>query len=418
MADEVKTENAANAEIGNAKHKRSVAVLVGIGVFFAINFVLLISQPLSKVSPETLPSAHTWTFWAAKEFAAEKKAPDVVICGSSVLMHPIARVEAEHTGKNIDYVLNHQSSYVADKLAGILNKSGLSCFSFSLPGSMVSDDYMVMRALLSGPKKPAVVVLGLTLRDFIDSGVTCPGATPPFKYLKRYTNIDEFADLAMPQVWQRMDYWIGKLVYLNGRKMDLQTILSEGAKNTLTPLYTQCFAPCRLLEMDPTRNTPANLRGEMEPGMMIVGPNEVARYDDNTAEYRKRYKRNDPKMFEIQSKFLERLLSEAKQNGIRVVMVNIPVTEENHTLMPPLAYEKYQQRVKELATKWNVDYVDPAPSIKLSKADFYDSVHMNASGGRKLLDSFVNAVVTDKQCVSNLETRYQKNLAKRAENVY
>lgn len=384
------------------------ATLFGIVLFFVFNFVLLLWQPLSKVKPESLPSAHTWTYWASKEFLSQAHHSDVVICGSSVMMHPIARVEAEHSNKNVDYVLNHQSSYLADTLESSLDLKDLHCFSFALPGSMVSDDYMVVRSLLLGKNKPEVIVLGLTLRDFIDSGVTCPGATPPFRYLKRFTDIDDFVDLAMPQIWQRFDYFLGKFVYFNGKKMDLQTLLSDDAKRALEPIFKKYFADCRLVEMDPSRNTPANLRGEMEPGMMIVGPHEQARYDDNTAEYRKRYKRNDPKMFEIQSKFLERLLSEAAKNAVPVVMVNVPVTEQNHRLMPAGAYEKYLSRVRELATKYGVDFIDPSDKVKFEQADFYDSVHMNADGGRKLLDQFAAAICADPTCANSLTRARQK----------
>ncbi len=381
------------------------ATVLGLAVFFAFNFVILLWQPLSKVKPESLPSAHTWTYWATKEFLTQPKSPDVVICGSSVLMHPIARVEAVHKNKNLDYVLDHQSTYFADKLGQAIGQEGLSCFSFALPGSMISDNFMVVRGLLTGPRKPSVIVLGLTLRDFIDSGVTCPGATPPFRYLKRYANIDDVVDLAMPQVWQRFDYWLGKLIYLNGKKMDLQTLLADQTKNFLEPIYKKQFAPCRLVEMDPTRNTASNLRGEIEPGMMIVGPHEAPSYLDNTAEYRKRYKRNDPKMFEIQSTFLEKILAEAKENGVRVIMVNVPVTEQNHTLMPTGAFEKYQGRVKELASKWGVEYFDPANNVQFVQADFYDSVHMNADGGKKLLDQFVSAVQNDSRSLAALSQR-------------
>ena len=381
------------------------ATLTGIALFFAFNFVLLAWQPLSKVKPESLPSAHTWTYWATREFLAQKQAPDMVICGSSVLMHPIARVEAVHKNKNLDYVLDHQSTYFADKVEHVTGQKDLSCFSFALPGSMISDNFMVMRGLLTGPRKPSVVVLGLTLRDFIDSGVTCPGATPPFRYLKRYANIDDVVHLAMPQIWQRFDYWLGKLVYVNGKKMDMQTLLSEEVKNVLDPIYKKQFAECRLVEMDPTRNTPSNLRGEIEPGMMIVGPHEAASYLDNTAEYRKRYKRNDPKMFEIQSSFLEKLLAEAKANDVRVIMVNVPVSDQNHTLMPAGAYEKYLARTKDLATKWGVQYFDPSNNVQFVQSDFYDSVHMNATGGKKLLDQFAVAVQADPRSVAALSSR-------------
>lgn len=380
------------------------ATLLGVALFFSFNFILLLWQPLSKVKPETLPSAHTWTYWATKEFLSQAKPSDIVICGSSVLMHPIARVEAVHKNKNLDYVLDHQSTYFADMVGAAIGQQNLSCFSFALPGSMISDNFMVMRGLLTGPRKPAVVVVGLTLRDFIDSGVTCPGATPPFRYLKRYASIDDVVDLAMPQVWQRFDYWLGKLVYLNGKKMDMQTLLSEQVKTCLDPVFKKEFGPCRLVEMDPTRNTPSNLRGEIEPGMMIVGPHEAASYLDNTAEYRKRYKRNDPKMFEIQSTFLEKLLAEAQANSVRVVLANVPVSAQNHTLMPPGAYEKYQARVKDLASKWNVEYFDPGNNVQFVQTDFYDSVHMNAAGGKKLLDQFVLAVQSDPRSLAALST--------------
>lgn len=389
---------------------RSAAVW-GLAIFCVVNLCLIVTKPLAKVDPESMPSAHTWVWWAAKEFMSESHRPEVVILGASLLMHPIARLDAEFLNKDLDYVHHHRSEYMAKALQGKLATHVSRCFNFALPGAMMSDDYIVLRSMLSGQKKPAVVILGLGVRDFSDSLVSCPAATPPFRYLKRYADTDDLVDLVMPQLWQRFDYWIGKNVYAHGKKMDVQVMLSEASKSILGKEAARLFPPSKLAQSDPTRNSPANMRAEVEEGWFVMRPHQQLPYEDNTREYKRRFRSPNTAMFDIQEKFLEKFMADCRRNDIRVVLVNIPVTAANRAFVPAGNYERYIKMLHETASKWNACCVDLGEDKDFVASDFYDTCHMNADGGRKFVDKVVAAIAKDEPTVAALKNADHVRLA-------
>jgi hypothetical protein len=359
-------------------------ICLGIALLTAVNCLLLIFSPLAKVDPDSLPAAHTWVWWATQEFLAQNKAPDVVLLGSSLLMHPVSREDADFLCRDVDYVKHHRSNYLEYQLF----RRGIDdtiCYNFALPGGMVSDDYMVTRALLL-KHKPAIIVLGLSLRDFIDNGVHCAGATPAFKYLKRFTSVDDIADISMPQIWQKFDFVFGKAVYLWGKKLDLQVVLAQQTKQLLSPYFQRWFAPSALAAADPARNQPSNLRAEVEEGMMIVQHNQPYSYEDNSAEYQKRYRSPNDKGVAVQNFFYDKLLQLANQNNIKVLIVNMPLTASNHNLMPRGSYEKYLAFLQAKSARYHCTFVNLDDGHTFEKSNYYDTAHMNSSGGKKLID--------------------------------
>lgn len=369
-----------------------------------INAALLWLKPLANVDPESLPAAHTWVWWATKEFQELKQPPAVVILGSSLLMHPLERIDADYLHENVDYVTHHRCIYMENRLAKELDVSRSTVFNFALPGGMASDDYMVARSLFSGLHKPSVIVLGLGLRDFIDNGVHCAGATPAFKYLKRYTDISDLVDMAMPQIFQRSDYWLGNAIYLWGKKLDLQVLLAEQTKSILVPRWSRMFKPSQLSSADSERDMPSNLRSEIEKGVMLASPNMPASWDDNTAEYKRRFRSSNDNTFNIQLSFLNKLCELANQKRIKVVIVNMPLTPKNHALMPLGSYDRYVTAIKQTARIYDCEYLDLDHSGKFDYArDYYDTAHMNSSGGRKLVDAMVEFFKERKPVVAALK---------------
>lgn len=372
---------------------------------------MLLLRPLSNIDPESLPAAHTWVWWAAKEFLSQDQAPDVVILGASLLMHPISRLDADYLNRDLDYVHHHRSEYMANAIEQKIGSRVSSCFNFALPGAMMSDDYMVLRAMLTGKRKPAIIILGLGVRDFSDSLVSCPAATPPFRYLKRYTDTDDLIDLVMPQFWQRFDYWIGKSIYPHGKKLDAQVAMSEATKSIIGGKLAAHLPASRLLEADPQRNAPANMRAEVEEGWFVVKAHQQLSFEDNTREYKRRFRSPNTKMFDIQEKFLDKFMSDCRLNGIRVVLVNIPVTPANRALVPAGNYDRFVSLIHATARKWGASCVDLGDDKDFVASDFYDTCHMNASGGKKFVDKIVAALQADKESIAAIKEATSRRIA-------
>lgn len=379
-------------------------VALALFLVVIVNVVFAIVNPLGKYPPEKLPTEHSWIWWASQDFLGQKETPAVVILGSSLLMNPLQEQDATFLDRETDAVLDHHSMYLESLLnkrfyttaeTGTRNansaRQSISCFNFAVPGSLMSDNYMVLRTMLNGDRKPKVVVLGLALRDFIDNQVTCAAATPSFKYLARYTDVSDLIDLAMPNIWQRGEYWLNRRVYLVGKKLDMQAALSQAASQlqqettaTDSPMHDGLL-DCRLNAFDMSCYVPG-VKSEVERHVWMTKPNLVHTFQDNSAEYRRRYRSTNKTLFECQKSFLERFCELATASNIRVVMVNMPVTTEHAKLMPAGSYSDYIKCLKAVSARFQAPLVDLNNCGKFTIADFADTCHMQGSGGKKLLD--------------------------------
>jgi hypothetical protein len=394
MPDEKETSANKNTSVAKSTAVWAAALLV------AANAAFLAWKPLASVDPESLPSAHTYVWWSTKEFNELKKAPDVVLLGSSMLMQPLARLEANHLGHDIDFVRHHRVGYIEETL----KKAGMNadtCFNFGIPGGMISDNFIVARALLQGRHQPKVAVVALSMRDMMDNQCHCAGTTPAFRLLSRYTDIDDLVELSMPKIWQRFDYLARKNLYVWGKKLDLQVMLSEATKDVLSPKFSQWFPPSRLAEADPEKNLPYNLRSEVE--FFPIMYNEPVGFNDNTPEYRRRYRSENEKLFRTQAVFLQKLADLLKERNIEMVLVNTPLTPENHALMPPGSYEKFRSYIAAFAEKNNVPLVDLDGQPQFAHTDYYDSAHMNGSGGKKMADAIIASLTSEPRLVAALK---------------
>jgi hypothetical protein len=378
-------------------------VAIALVLVVAVNVALAVWNPLGKYAPERLPTEHSWIWWASQDFLGQKETPAVVILGSSLLQNPLQEQDATFLNRETDSVLDHRSMYLEsllDKQLSGVSQKNIGCFNFAVPGSLMSDNYMVLRTMLNGDRKPKVVVLGLALRDFIDNQVTCAAATPSFKYLSRYTDVSDLVDLAMPNIWQRGEYWLNRRVYLIGKKFDMQAALSQAASkmqrggSRVGASSSADILDCRLNAFDMSCYVPG-VRSDVERHVWMTKPNAEHVFLDNSAEYRRRYRSTNKALFECQKAFLERFCELASASNIRVVIVNMPVTTEHAKLMPAGSYSDYMNCLKAMSARYQAPMLDLNNCGKFTIDDFADTCHMQGRGGKKLLDLIAEELSQD-----------------------
>jgi hypothetical protein len=272
----------------------------------------------------------------------------------------------------------------------------VSCFNFAIPGGMISDDYMIERALLlDETHRPKVIVLGLTLRDFLESHVPCAASTNSFKYFRHFFDIDDVVTLAMPEFWQRFDYWQSKLIYMIGERLDLQVAFDQ----SVTKICSLLLGSASPLKAAPapeiSSNVAHNLKTEAEPGDFVLHTGQIYPYEDNSVEYKKRFSHPSRKLFSTEVEFLKRLLAQAKSHNVKVLLVNMPLTAANMSLMPPGFYAEYLSTAKAQASLNDCPFLDLNDGKTFTVSDFRDTAHMNSSGGKKLLDAVVASIGTE-----------------------
>lgn len=376
---------------------RAIAV---VAMVLIVNAVVAFLNPFAKTSLAELPKDHSWISWTMADYVAQPKTPDLVYIGSSLVLHPLTMLDAHHLNKTVDYTDHHRSLYTEDRLAEKLGVKP-TCYNFAMPGGMISDDWIILESLIRGNKKPKVVVLGLCARDFMDCKVRCPGATPSFKYLSKVIDLQPVLDLALPNLTDRTDFVIGKIAYLWEAKPAVQALLSERVKallgRTAETSQTSNFTAKQLDEL-----LTADMSAELERGMMVEEPDKERAFSDNTLEYMQRYKHKHEKLFDVEKQFFEKLLVTAKANDVRVVVINMPLTSLNVRLMPSGTYDEYLAIVQGLTKKYGFVFENLNDDSRFPSSVFYDTVHMNSVGGRRLVDALVQVLSDDKLCAEAL----------------
>jgi hypothetical protein len=388
----------------NSRTAKGSVFLLSLGLFAAANAALVAWQPLQPMAVERIPTKPTWESHRTRDFMAGTQAPDAVLFGSSLMMIPTACRDADYLNVTIDPVVHPYSQYLQAKIA---EKTGrqLKCFNFALPGGMISDHYMIVSSLFSNERKPKLAIFGLSLRDFIDSGVECAASTPAYHYFSRYkteSEIDALLPLSMPSIFNRGQYLADRYIYLLGKRLQIQVMAEEAISSAVTKAIDSTdragrskpsLEPSTQVSTKPDSNPDAALSGtEVTEGMVALQPNAFYPWQDNSREYKKRFKSANQSMFKVQTEYFKRMIAQLKSEGVEVLIVNMPLTPANMALMPKGSYEQYMSLMQQTAREPGCTLLNLNDGKTFVASNFKDPVHMNGSGGKILIDKIADCV--------------------------
>lgn len=366
-------------------------ILIALSLVVFINVFLALKDPFGRVDPNTIPSAKHWAYWTTQDYLKEQSAPDVVLLGSSIFMNPLWMLEAEHLNRKVDIVVERRSHYLEDAIKKHLPTVDLKCFNFALPGAMISDDYMIVRSLFKEGKTPKVVVLGLTPLDMTDDDFYCAVSSTHYKYLSRFTQTKDLLDLAMPKPWQRTEFLVNDSLYMAGRKHDVQGSIIGSMRTNLSG-YLGPLSATPHTEKSKGDVKDAIYQDEVAPGVWLAQPVGIDYYNDNSKNFRKRYRFVTPDRCKIKMAWLKKCTDLCKEKGIVPLIVNVALPDPALTILPSGVHDALVKRVENFANEEKIAYIDLQKTGAFNIKDFTDSCHMDASGGRKVMD-FVAAEI-------------------------
>lgn len=369
-------------------------IVCALILFAGINVALSFIKPNLQVEPTELPVRLSWEWWRTKSYLSEKRAPDVVVMGSSLMMIPTSLIDADYLNKNIDAVKHPHSVFLERKLQDAGAPQNISCFNFALPGAMISDQYFTAHSLFSGERAPKVILLGLTLRDFIDSGVDSATSTPTYQFFRHFEKTDDVSHLLTVTPQAAVEAFYNNINYLSDKRLELQTYFSK----PINRAGNSVLAGIPVSDFDAKNSEEkgdGNILGNstVAEGNFILPPHQVIPWKDNTREYKKRFASANEKLFNNQVAFLDKLLADAKANRIKVVVANMPLTEKNMSLMPTGMYEKYMEAMGRRAARGDFSLIDLNSQWVFHDSDFQDTAHLNAAGGAKFMDLVAKSLV-------------------------
>lgn len=331
------------------------------------------------------------------EFMKQGGNPDLLILGSSLVVIPAVRCDDELNGKLTRYDQEYRRTYMngynkAQTLQKMLVERiqrPITLANLGIIASMMSDHQLILEKALKSGKKPKLVVCCLAPRDFLDNYRSQVETTPVYQVLAdaqflqdliaRHAKLDEILSYATGLIWHY--YQI---------RADYKTIII-GQTATLLNRPTSLF----MAALASDGKTEAPIAGEDTFAESNQKPEKSPNYEapPNTLEdlnnYKKVYLPVNDKCFETQRTYLQKLLKQCQDTHTPVLIVNMPLTRQNKDILPPELWARYFAMVKGLCTKYGASYYDADDQAGYTLADFEDSCHMNAQGGKK----FYNAVL-------------------------
>lgn len=263
--------NGSSAEKGTSNRvqdKRSI-FLVSLIAFLAINITCSISAPFDFDPYKFI--YHGWAWWILDDLRHDRGQHNLALLGSSLMVSAVAGCDANFLNKPIDLSRYHKASYLDNLLSTTFNGT-FNTFNLSAPGQMPSDAYLTLQAMVNANKRPDIVIYGVAPRDFIDSTLSSPTDTEPFRYLKRIVNIDDVAGQLYRSPMMRLDWFLQRNIYFYQYSLDLQMSINRKIQKALAILVPAPPTKTPFTWWDRQKLLPNYLGGELIPGSMVAGP--------------------------------------------------------------------------------------------------------------------------------------------------
>ncbi len=356
--------------------KLGTAAIWALAIFVVINLALIPLTSREKTSIDLLTGTGSIEL-ALTDFYSLKKRPSIVLLGSSLMMFPFWSLDRDLDSRLPDIFHHHVSRALERELKG-RNWQEPSVFSFAIFGQMLSDAYIYVSEFLTGDKKPDWIIYGIAPRDFSDHDLASATATMTFKRLVGPENLGKYASVYLPGWQDKADFLAAHACFFYGKRWRLQQEVQKGVNKAYALVGLNASSPDRA-------------RTESQAGFVLDGSPEF-RWASSTNEYRRRYTDIDGKNLNVQMGFLDNMLALCQERGIKVMLINMPLTETNRSLLPKGFYTGFRARIAKAADRPGVKFLDLGESADFVRADYWDTAHLNHAGARKLLPHIVKTL--------------------------
>lgn len=332
-----------------------------------------------------------WTWWITRNYLGRRHAPDIATMGSSQMGSATFSADAHTLNKVLDCVL-HRSNSTLEKALFDRTGKNVDTFNFSMGGSMASDAYMFSSALFKGDKKPRMVVIGVSPRDFIDNTLPSVSSTEPFTFFAPFVAMGDLSHVAFPDMLAELNFFIRENLPLER----IHDSLDQMAKNYQNDAPAQMTAVPKASEHKSLLRAVLGSADEVRLNEWLIPATIPAWiFEDNTKEYLNRFRNCRPPIYKSEKAFFNAFLTNMDTLRIPVLVVGMPSLAANRTILPNDFWKEFRGDVAGMCKTHNARWVDHTDDPDFVLTDYLDTVHCNASGGTKIFNKIAEAIVAD-----------------------
>lgn len=363
-----------------------------LSIFVVLNFVLVagyryyLSQPDSLVAkakrgePVTkrlslpllaflLQEHNEKCVSSALSFLNSRPAPEVVILGSSQVEDPFWALDNPADQESAAKFFYHQADTFSQEISRLCGRK-IETVNLGTPHLMASDAYLYLTHHLSDSKKPKVIVLGVAPRDFYDSHYPKPADSPNYRPLMQSTH----KSVDLPKALEANIFSERTLTdwcFLFARRDDLRKMFID-----IRRMFFRRPATTFNARVEPNVSHTQKGSGKTVPHRRTVP----------ATWYHSAYRNIEAETSPLQFEFLEHFLKLSRELHVRVIVLEVPLEKPHRDLLPPGFSPRFTKKLSVVCTQFGAEFVNAEESISFDANDFANPEHLNASGGRKLLN--------------------------------
>ncbi len=374
-------------------------------LFVVVNIVIssVVPHPTKVVDEAFIQSSGSearqqgkWTWWITRNYLGRTTAPDIAMMGSSQMGSATFSADA-HTLNTVLDCVTHRSGSTLEK--AIFDRTGkrVETYNFAMGGSMASDAYMISKALFKGNKKPKMVVVGVSPRDFIDNTLPSVSSTEPFTFFAPFVELGGLAHVAFPDVLAEANFIVKQNLPLER----IHEALDAAAKKYQQEAPTKMTAIPKASEHKTLLRAVLGSVDEVRLNEWLIPATIPAWiFEDNTKEYLNRFRNCRPPIYKAEKAFFNEFLANMDALHIPVLVVGMPSLAANRTILPNEFWTEFRSDVGFMCKTHNAKWVDHTDNPNFVLTDYLDTVHLNASGGKKIFGEIAKAITAYPELVT------------------
>lgn len=278
----------------------------------------------------------------------------------------------------------------------------------AVPGSMLTDQLLILENIIGHGKKPELLVLTVAPRDFIDNENKSARNSPVtrvFFFLSRNQNYfpHSLSPADIGTCLEGHKTFIDLLRTDILRKAKRETCRITGHPDSLWTATNTDFRKDLKEEREKAEAAQQNNSSKIDTTTLpeFGRKNIATALKEDLELYRKRYLPFNSALMERQLSAYDQFLQRAKQENIRVVLLFMPVSRPNSDLLPARVLSELKSRVFARAKQDGVAAYDLDQEVVKQTGsamvldDFVDSVHVNKAGAEKLIGPISNLIAQE-----------------------
>lgn len=241
-------------------------------------------------------------------------------------------------------------------------------------GCLISDQALMLSKLLDRGNVPKIAILTVVPRPFVDTTIDTKISPVVCFFNNRHSGLEHVKNF-----FDLVEYGLNSVSSIFRTHSDYATVLSSWACSTFNKPLNSYVADGKA-GINSNNKVSIFGREEILDSEKSANPEEWAHEVDL---YKKAYV-FDQKKFDYQYVQHQTMLNRLKENGITTIVLQLPLSQSNLSLLDPNVLSIWKKRLNSAANDTGATMIDLQANPQFTESDFIDGVHLKGSGGVKV----------------------------------